>query len=141
MAALEQGFRIGIDTGGTFTDVVAVERASGSVFATKVPSTPDNPARAFGDGVRAIGAAAGIDAAAIASLSHGTTVATNALLEDRFRGLGLIVTAGFRHLLEIARQSVPEGCWSKTVSDSAAVEVRSKLVSIPVKSARGTPPT
>ena len=108
--ALDMGrFRIGIDTGGTFTDIVAVDRASGAVSATKVPSTPDNPARALVQGVAAISDIVGAEPADVAALCHGTTVATNAMLEDRFGALGLIVTAGFRHVLEIARQSVPEG--------------------------------
>src|SRR4029453_11596420 len=60
-------------------------------------------------GVNAILAAAGATPDAVMSLAHGTTVATNALLQGRIDSLGLIVTAGFRHILEIARQSVPEG--------------------------------
>jgi len=93
--------RIGIDTGGTFTDVVAVDEA-GRVVSTKVPSTPSDPSVAF---LRAI-EKAGTDA--IAEVFHGTTVATNALLEDNFGGLGFITTKGFRDVLEIGRQSVPD---------------------------------
>jgi N-methylhydantoinase A len=101
--------RIGIDTGGTFTDIVCVDDRSGAMRVTKVSSTPANPAVALVRGVRAILGewGAGIDDLAV--LAHGTTVATNALLQDDIAGLGLIVTAGFRHLLEIARQAVPEG--------------------------------
>ncbi len=101
--------RIGIDTGGTFTDVVAVDPADGSIHTTKVPSTPDDPSRGFVSGVDAIVAQAGAEAAGIGQVSHGTTVATNALLEDDVGALGLLVTEGFRHVLEIARQSVPDG--------------------------------
>jgi len=101
--------RIGIDTGGTFTDVVCVDRHTGAMRVTKVSSTPGNPATGLVRGVNAILAAAGAGPAAVAGLAHGTTVATNALLQGEIRSLGLIVTEGFRHILEIARQSVPEG--------------------------------
>ena len=101
--------RIGIDTGGTFTDIVAVDARSGKMLVTKVPSTPANPALGLVNGVRAILDQAGAQAGAVASLSHGTTVATNALLQGEIDSLGLIVTAGFRDILEIARQSVPAG--------------------------------
>lgn len=102
-------FKIGIDTGGTFTDIIAVDSESGEVFATKVPSTPDNPAKGLVHGVENILERVGEGQESVEALCHGTTVATNALLEDRFMSLGLIVTRGFRHILEIARQSVPEG--------------------------------
>jgi len=101
--------RIGIDTGGTFTDIVSVDSASGAMRVTKVASTPANPAVGLVRGVRAILAEAGASADDVAGLAHGTTVATNALLQGQISALGLIVTEGFRHILEIARQSVPEG--------------------------------
>ncbi|MCC6779424.1 MAG: hydantoinase/oxoprolinase family protein [Hyphomicrobiales bacterium] len=101
--------RIGIDTGGTFTDIVSVDSRSGAMQVTKVASTPTNPAIGLVRGVEAILAQAGARPDAVAGLAHGTTVATNALLQGEIRDLGLIVTAGFRHILEIARQSVPEG--------------------------------
>ncbi len=104
------GYRVGIDTGGTFTDVVAIDD-SGRVHTTKTPSTPDDPSRALLQGVHKIlsEAAGGGGAAHPTGIYHGTTVATNALLEERFTSLGLITTRGFRHVLEIARQSVPSG--------------------------------
>ena len=102
-------FRIGIDTGGTFTDIVSVDSTSGTMQVTKVSSTPANPAIGLVRGVRDILAPAGATADDVAGLVHGTTVATNALLQGQIDSLGLIVTAGFRHILEIARQSVPEG--------------------------------
>ncbi|HEY2184507.1 MAG TPA: hydantoinase/oxoprolinase family protein [Xanthobacteraceae bacterium] len=101
--------RVGIDTGGTFTDVVAVDSASGAMHVTKVASTPVNPAVGLVHGVNAILSKAGASPEDVAGMAHGTTVATNALLQGDISGLGLIVTAGFRHILEIARQSVPEG--------------------------------
>lgn len=99
--------RIGVDTGGTFTDIVCVDAGSGAMRVTKVASTPANPAIGLLRGVKAILADASVDD--LAGLAHGTTVATNALLQGEITGLGLIVTEGFRHILEIARQSVPEG--------------------------------
>jgi N-methylhydantoinase A len=95
------GVRIGIDTGGTFTDVVAIG-PDGHVFTTKVPSSPSDPSSAFMRGIEKTGADA------IADVVHGTTVATNALLQDDFGGLGFVTTKGFRGLLEIGRQSVPD---------------------------------
>src|SRR5437764_4420140 len=97
--------RIGIDTGGTFTDLVLLEE-SGRATQLKVPSTPDDPARAL---IGALRAAPLPEGGTIGSVAHGTTVATNAMLEERFHRLALVTTRGFRHLLEIARQSVPSG--------------------------------
>src|SRR6185503_6437861 len=102
-------YRIGIDTGGTFTDIVSVDTASGAIAVTKVASTPGNPGIALVRGVRALLAQVGGHSGSVVGLAHGTTVATNALLQGQIDSLGLIVTEGFRHILEIARQSVPEG--------------------------------
>src|SRR3984893_12146868 len=102
-------FRIGIDTGGTFTDIVAVDAASGAMRVTKVSSTQSSTAIGLVRGVHRILDDMGAGVAEVAGLAHGTTVATNALLQGRIDGLGLIVTEGFRHILEIARQAVPEG--------------------------------
>jgi N-methylhydantoinase A len=101
--------RIGIDTGGTFTDIVCVDTASGALTVTKVPSTPANPALGLVSGVQKILGEVGATPGALIGLAHGTTVATNALLQGTISSLGLIVTDGFRHVLEIARQSVPDG--------------------------------
>src|SRR6267154_1289225 len=101
--------RVGIDTGGTFTDIVSVDVVSGATEVTKVASTPANPAIGLLRGVNKILAASGATTESVAGLAHGTTVATNALLQGEINSLGLIVNAGFRHILEIARQSVPEG--------------------------------
>jgi N-methylhydantoinase A len=101
--------RVGIDTGGTFTDVVAVDEESGELLALKTPSTPADPAEGFLNGIRKALAALGAGPADLASVSHGTTVATNQLLQGDVTGIGFITTEGFEHLLEIARQSVPDG--------------------------------
>jgi len=101
--------RVGVDTGGTFTDVVAVDEDSGERVSVKTPSTPADPAEGFLTGIRKALAALGAGPADLASVSHGTTVATNQLLTGDVTGLGFITTEGFEHLLEIARQSVPDG--------------------------------
>src|SRR5438105_4236302 len=77
---------------------------SGPPARLKIPSTPDDPARALVEGLRQL-----LGDTRPASVAHGTTVATNAMLEERFSSLALVTTRGFRHLLEIARQSVPSG--------------------------------
>jgi N-methylhydantoinase A len=101
--------RIGIDTGGTFTDIVSVDAETGAMRVTKVASTPSNPAIGLVRGMNAVLAAGCAEPGDVIGLAHGTTVATNALLQGEIRSLGLIVSQGFRHILEIARQSVPEG--------------------------------
>ncbi|MFB9723540.1 hydantoinase/oxoprolinase family protein [Planobispora longispora] len=107
--------RIGVDTGGTFTDVVAVDEQTGEITTTKTPSTPANPADGFMTGVRKVlgehdpAAPAAADGVRVSSVVHGTTVATNQLLEDRIADLGFVTTEGFESILEIARQSVPDG--------------------------------
>jgi N-methylhydantoinase A len=98
-----------VDTGGTFTDVVAVDEDSGELVAVKTPSTPDDPAEGFLAGIRKALAAINAGPVDLASVSHGTTVATNQLLTGDVSQLGFVTTAGFEHLLEIARQSVPDG--------------------------------
>ncbi|MGY1855775.1 hydantoinase/oxoprolinase family protein [Modestobacter sp. SYSU DS0290] len=101
--------RIGIDTGGTFTDVVAVDEETGEVATTKTPSTPADPAEGFLAGVQKVLGQLGLDGTAVTAVSHGTTVATNQLLEGKLDRIGFITTEGYESVLEIARQSVPDG--------------------------------
>jgi N-methylhydantoinase A len=94
---------IAIDTGGTFTDVIAVVR--GHVWSAKVPSTPDDPSAAVAAGIRQVLMQAGeVDGSGADLLIHGTTVATNALLERRGTPPRLVVNAGLRGILRIGRQ-------------------------------------
>jgi N-methylhydantoinase A len=106
--------RVGIDTGGTFTDVVALDEDSGEIVTTKTPSTPGNPADGFLAGIEKVlgllGAPGGsLGGEAVSAVSHGTTVATNQLLEGKVDRLGFVTTEGYDAMLEIARQSVPDG--------------------------------
>ena len=101
--------RIGIDTGGTFTDVVAYDEDTGLLAITKTPTTPRDPSVGFIDGLTKVLAQLGADMDDVRSVSHGTTIATNQLLTGDIGRLGFITTEGFEFLLEIARQSVPDG--------------------------------
>ena len=109
MAHTPRRIRIGIDTGGTFTDVVAFDEDSGELVTTKTPSTPGNPADGFIAGIEKILGIVGAEGSDITAVSHGTTVATNKLLEGKVEALGFITTEGYEFMLEIARQSVPDG--------------------------------
>ena len=100
--------RIGIDSGGTFTDVFLFDDASGAVAVWKVPSTPDDPSRAIAQGTfEGVGRMGGRPEQ-LAYFGHGTTVATNALIQHRGVKTGLLTTEGFRDLIEIGRQKRPE---------------------------------
>jgi N-methylhydantoinase A len=93
----------GIDVGGTFTDLLALESGSGEVRFAKVPTTPDNQAY----GVLAAMEAARLEVGALALIVHGTTTTTNALLERKLAKTGLITTKGFRDVLELGRRTRP----------------------------------
>jgi N-methylhydantoinase A len=101
-------WRIGVDSGGTFTDVCLFEETTGEVKIWKVSSTPDDPSRGITQGVEEGISEVGTTAAEVAFLGHGTTVATNALIQGRGVETGLITTDGFRDLLEIGRQKRPD---------------------------------
>jgi N-methylhydantoinase A len=101
-------WRIGVDSGGTFTDVCLFEEESGHVEVWKVSSTPDDPSRGIAQGVEEGVARVDATPADVRYFGHGTTVGTNALIQHRGVKTGLIVTDGFRDLLEIGRQKRPE---------------------------------
>ena len=98
------GSRIGVDIGGTFTDLVLVDEVTGAVSVGKLLTTPKEPAQAVEQGVLALLHEAGRDTASVAALIHGTTLATNALIERKGAKTGLLTTAGFRDALEIGRE-------------------------------------
>lgn len=109
MTTTHRRIRIGIDTGGTFTDVVAFDEDAGTITTTKTPSTPSNPADGFINGVDKVLELLGATGEDVTAVSHGTTVATNQLLEAKLDRLGFITTEGYEFVLEIARQAVPDG--------------------------------
>ena len=101
-------WRVGVDSGGTFTDVCLFDDSSGRVEVWKVPSTPDDPSRGIAAGGRGGVGRVGAGAGEVGYFGHGTTVATNALIQHRGVRTGLITTDGFRDLLEIGRQKRPD---------------------------------
>jgi N-methylhydantoinase A len=103
------GYRLGVDVGGTFTDLLLIDEATGKTFRDKVPSTPSDPSQAVINGARALCERQNIAPGEIDLFLHGTTVATNAMLEKKIAKVGLIVTEGHRHLMQIARSLVPGG--------------------------------
>src|SRR5215218_10206251 len=102
-------YRLGVDVGGTFTDVLLVDEDSGVTWRAKTASTPADQAVGVLNGIGKACAEAGIDLPEVASVLHGTTVATNAILEGKGATVGLVTTRGFRQVLQIARSFVPGG--------------------------------
>src|SRR4051794_12620134 len=98
------GHRIAVDIGGTFSDFVVLDEGSGDVAIQKVPSTPSDPSLAVLDGIRRL-AERGVAADSVTFFSHGTTVATNTLLEEKGAATGLLVTEGFRGIYEVQDQT------------------------------------
>ncbi|MGH6799180.1 MAG: hydantoinase/oxoprolinase N-terminal domain-containing protein, partial [Roseiarcus sp.] len=105
---ITRGWRIGVDVGGTFTDGIAWNENSGDVARVKVLSSPDDPGRALLLAFERLMREGGIGGAAVSYLVHGTTVATNAVLQRRLGRVAFITTEGFRDLLEIGRQVRPD---------------------------------
>ena len=100
-------FRVGVDVGGTFTDAVLISESTGEIHIAKVLSTPKDPSIGFLTAVTQILKKAGLTTENISYLVHGTTVATNALIEGKTPKTAFITTAGFRDMLEIGRQVRP----------------------------------
>jgi N-methylhydantoinase A len=100
-------FRLGIDVGGTFTDLLLHDSDSGRTWVAKTPSTPSDQSVGVLEGVRLIGEMAEIAPRDLAAILHGTTVATNAVLEKKGAKVGLITTEGFRHILHLAEAWTP----------------------------------
>src|ERR1700741_5523894 len=96
-------WQVGVDVGGTFTDLLALDPDRGVFRVAKVPSTPEDQSIGFIAGLDELET----DLAAVAALVHGTTVATNAVLERKGARCGLITTAGFRDVLELGRRTRP----------------------------------
>ena len=101
------GTLVGVDTGGTFTDVALLDAAAGHLWVAKTASTPDDPSRAFGKGIAEGLALRDVKGGGVARVLHGTTVATNLILERKGPQAAVLVTRGFRHILEIGRHDIP----------------------------------
>jgi N-methylhydantoinase A len=102
-------FRLGVDVGGTFTDLLLVNEKSGEFFTAKVPSTPEDSSIGVLNGIAKVTESAGVDAATISHVMHGTTVATNTILTMTGATVGLVTSQGYRQVLQIARSFVPGG--------------------------------
>ena len=96
-------YYLGVDTGGTFTDFVALNAKTGELITFKVPSVPSDPAQAVRNGVVRLKERHGVDPRQIARFIYGTTVATNAILESKGARTALVATKGTRDVLEIQR--------------------------------------
>jgi N-methylhydantoinase A/oxoprolinase/acetone carboxylase beta subunit len=103
----DRNLAVAIDIGGTFTDVTVQDFATGQAWRAKTPSNPADPSLAFIEGMNLALAQAGAEAGALARVLHGTTVATNLILEGKGAATALVTTAGFRHVLDIGRQDIP----------------------------------
>ena len=102
-------FRLGVDVGGTFTDLLLVNEQSGEMYTAKVPSTPEDSSIGVSNGIERVCGDAGVDPGDITHVMHGTTVATNTILTGTGASVGLVTTKGYRQVLQIARSFVPGG--------------------------------
>ncbi len=102
-------FRLGVDEGGTFTDLLLVDESSGETYTAKVPSTPEDSSIGVLDGINRISTNSNIDLSKVTQVMHGTTVATNAVLTGKGAKVGLITTKGYRQVLQVARSFCPGG--------------------------------
>ena len=103
------GYRLGVDVGGTFTDLLLIEEETGHAWTAKVPSTPQDSSQGVLNGIERICGYAGIEPADIGAVMHGTTVATNTILTQTGARVGLVTTKGYKQTLQIARSYVPGG--------------------------------
>ena len=100
-------FRLGIDIGGTFTDFACFDTQTGELIGLKVASTPADFAAAVRDGLRRLAEEHGVELAQVGTVVHGTTIAVNTLIQRTGARLGLLVTEGFRDVLELQRLRLP----------------------------------
>jgi len=99
-------YALAVDVGGTFTDIVLLNLATGDFRLLKTPSTPDDPSRGFITGISRILNESGVTYSQVRRLFHGTTIATNAILEGKGTPVGVLVSEGFKYVLEIGRHSM-----------------------------------
>ncbi|HEY0421235.1 MAG TPA: hydantoinase/oxoprolinase N-terminal domain-containing protein, partial [Acetobacteraceae bacterium] len=139
MAAATALARVGIDVGGTFTDFVLYEPERGRLTRHKQPSTPADPSRAVADGLAALLEMAGLPPERLGLLMHGTTIGLNAIIQRRGARVALVVTEGFRDVLEIGRSRMPSSLnfharkETPLVRRAAVLEIHARL------DAKGTP--
>src|SRR5829696_3428464 len=99
--------RLGVDVGGTFTDLIYVDDESGTVLVHKLPTTPEDPSQGTVQGIRELTGEAGESPATLDQVFHGTTIATNIVIEHNGARVGLLTTDGYRDVLHIARHKKP----------------------------------
>jgi N-methylhydantoinase A len=102
-------YRLGVDVGGTFTDLLLINEENGQTHTAKVPSTPEDSSIGVLNGIDRICRESGIDAKEISRVMHGTTVATNAVLTGKGAKVGLVTTKGYKQVLQVARSFCPGG--------------------------------
>jgi N-methylhydantoinase A len=105
----QMSYRLGVDVGGTFTDLLLINEQTGETFTAKVPSTPEDSSIGVLNGVARICEASGTDPASIHRVMHGTTIATNSILTAKGAKVGLVATRGFKQVLQVARSFCPGG--------------------------------
>jgi len=132
--SLATSLAIAVDIGGTFTDIALHDALSGRIWRAKTPSVPSDPSQAFLTGVRLALADAGYAPPLLERVLHGTTVATNMILEGKGARTALVTTAGFRHVLTIGRQDIPRRAnylaWVKPprpVPASRVLEIKERI--------------
>ena len=113
-------YRLGVDVGGTFTDLILVNESSGDIHTAKVPSTPSDSSIGVMNGISRVCGNAGIDPKEITQVMHGTTVATNTVLTGSGAKVGLVTTKGYRQVLQIARSYVPGGLGGWVIYNKSA---------------------
>jgi len=118
------GLRLGVDVGGTFTDLLLLDEAGGKSYTAKVPSTPEDSSKGVLNGIERLCREASINPEDITEVMHGTTVATNTVLTRSGARVGLVTTKGYRDTLQIARSFVPGGLggwviWNKSLPIAA----------------------
>lgn len=134
---VDTSLSVAVDIGGTFTDVALLDRATGKVWRAKTPSVPSDPSEAFLTGIRLALTDAGREASSLGQVLHGTTVATNMILEDKGAPTALVTTKGFRHVLNIGRQDIPRKANLYTWVKPARPVPASRIVEIDERIAAG----
>jgi N-methylhydantoinase A len=130
MAKMETPYRLGVDVGGTHTDLVLFDTETGGIMVEKVASTPANPADGVLNGIQRF-LDGGVDPAAIGFFAHGTTITTNALLEMRGARVGLMISAGYNAIQETQTQARDGNPFDYFYDKPAAIAPQSRTVEIP----------